>query len=72
MPYHPPRVGLCIIRLEREGARVLVSLRLAADITEGSGERQHRFTDIDLALQVVHDFMTSFVQRPSDPDPGCS
>lgn len=72
MRYRPPRTGLCIIRLECEGARVLVSVRLSADITERSGERQYRFADIDQALQVVRDFMTSFVQRPSDPNPGCS
>ena len=66
-PYHAPQVGLCIIRLEREDARVLVSLRLSADITERSGERQYRFADVDQALQVVRDFMTSFVQRSNGP-----
>lgn len=59
----PPRAGVCIIRLEHDGTRLRVSLRLSADVANRSGERQLRFTDIDQALEVVRDFMTSFAQE---------
>jgi len=68
----PPRAGVCIIRLEHDGTRLRVSIRLRADVANRSGERQHRFTDIDRALEVVRDFMRSFVEDRPDPHPGSS
>jgi hypothetical protein len=62
MTSQPPRVGVCIIRLEHDGARLTVSVRLSEDVANRSGERNHRFTDVDRALEVVRDFMRSFVQ----------
>lgn len=68
----PPRAGVCIIRLEHDGTRLRVSIRLSADVANRSGERQHRFTDVDRALEVVRDFMRSFVEDRPDPHPGGS
>jgi len=68
----PPRAGVCIIRLEHDGARLRVSLRLSADVANRSDERKYRFTDIDRALEVVRDFMRSFAQDRGDPHPGGS
>jgi hypothetical protein len=72
MTSQPLRTGVCIIRLEHDGARVLVSLQLNADIRERSGDRQHRCADIDEALQVVRDFVTSFARHPANSHPGTS
>jgi hypothetical protein len=72
MTSQPPRAGVCIIRLEHDGARLRVSVRLSADVANRSSERQHRFTDIDRALEVVRDFMRSFVQDRPNPRPGSS
>jgi hypothetical protein len=66
----PPQVGVCIIRLEHDGARLRISVRLRADVANRSGERQHRFTDIDRALEIVRDFMRPFVQDRPNPHPG--
>ena len=66
----PPRAGVCIIRLEQDGARLRISVRLRADVVNRSGERQYRFTDIDRALEMVRDFMRPFVQDRANPHPG--
>jgi hypothetical protein len=68
----PPRAGVCIIRLEHDGARLRISLRLSADVANRSAERQHRFTDVDRALEAVRDFMRSFAQDRADPRRGDS
>ena len=55
----PPRVAVCVIRAERQGAGMLVTLVITADIEEASNQRLH-VTDIDTALETVRRFLLQF------------
>ena len=64
-----PRTGVCILRLDREAARLLISVRLNDDISKPSGERKLWFADPEEALHVVHDFVEAFAGGSSLPQP---
>jgi len=58
-PGPPTAVG--IVRLEREGARVRITLRLTSDIDSPDAEWSHECTDVDEAVTVLRSFLNRFV-----------
>jgi hypothetical protein len=50
-----------IVRLEREGARVRITLRLTSDIDSPDAEWSHECTDVDEAVTVLRSFLNRFV-----------
>ena len=55
------------MRLEREGARVRITLRLTSDIASPDVEWSHECTDVDDAVTVLRSFLNRFAadsQRP--------
>jgi hypothetical protein len=56
----PPRAGVCIVRAERQDAGMLISLVIAANTEEISGQRSMHVTDIDAALDAVRQFLIRF------------
>jgi hypothetical protein len=65
-----PRTGVCILRLEREAARLLISVRLNDDISKPSAERKLWFAEPEEALRLVHDFVEAFAGGASVPHGG--
>jgi hypothetical protein len=64
-PGPPTAVG--IVRLEREGARVRITLRLTSDIDSPNAEWSRECMDVDDAVTVFRSFLDRFVaasQRP--------
>ena len=64
-PVPPTAVG--IVRLEREGARVRINLRLTLDIDSPGAEWSRECTDVDDAVIVLRSFLNRFAadsQRP--------
>jgi hypothetical protein len=56
-----------IVRLDREGTRARITLRLTLDIASPDAEWSHECTDVDDAVTVLRSFMNRFVadrQRP--------
>lgn len=49
------------MRLEREGARVRITLRLTSDIDSPDAEWSHECTDVDEAVTVLRSFLNRFV-----------
>lgn len=49
------------MRLEREGARVRITLRLTSDIDSPDAEWSHECTDVDEAVTVLRSFLNQFV-----------
>jgi len=59
----PPRAAVCIVRAERQGAGMLISLVIAENIEEISGQRSMHVTNIDAALDAVRHFLVQFVSQ---------
>jgi hypothetical protein len=55
----PAQAAVCVIRAERQGTGMLVTLAITADIEEASIQRLH-VTDIDAALEAVRHFLIQF------------
>lgn len=60
----PPRAAVCVVRAERQGTRMLITLMITADIEEISGERSLHVNDIDGALEAVRHFLVRFRGSP--------
>ena len=56
----PPRTAVCVVRAERRGTGLLITLVINADIEEISAERSLRLTDINAAVDAVRDLLAEF------------
>jgi hypothetical protein len=66
---HPP-AAVCVVRAERQGAGLLITLIINADIDQVSRQRLEHFADIDAALEAVRHFLVQFAD--SSPRSGPS
>jgi hypothetical protein len=57
---NPPRAAVCVIRAERQGAGLLITLVITEDIEDSSGQRSLHVTDIGNAVRTVRHFLTRF------------
>jgi hypothetical protein len=64
MSHIPPRAAVCVVRAERQGTGMLITLVITPDIEEISGERSLHVSDIDAALDVVRQFLVRFAGSP--------
>jgi len=55
-----PQAAVCIVRAERQDMGMLITLMVAANIEEVSGRRSLHFTEIDVALDAIRDFLVQF------------
>jgi hypothetical protein len=65
--HRPPRIGVCVIRLEQETTRLLCSLRMTEDVTRPSAERHLSFPSTDEAVKAVRDFVEHFAGGARPP-----
>jgi hypothetical protein len=62
MRYHISRTGVCIVRIESERDRVLITVRTNADIAQLSAERVIVVTDVEAAANEVREFLALFAR----------
>jgi len=55
------RTAVVILRMEEQGAGLLISVRLNADIGQLSSEREAKYADPEEALEAIRRFVRSFV-----------
>lgn len=58
---HSP-TGVCVIRVEVQRRGILITLRINPDAAQVSTERVRRVADVETAVQIVSDFLGSFVR----------
>lgn len=56
------RTGVCLLRLEEQGDRVLITVLVTSDVRAG-GEAHRAFVDVEEALAHVRGFVEAFVAR---------
>ena len=56
------RTGVCLVRIERQGSGVLITLRTNDDIRQLSTERVDTVADVGAAVQMVREFLTTFAR----------
>jgi hypothetical protein len=52
-----------VVRIEKQGSGVLITLRTNDDIEQLSTERVFTVADVSAAVKVVREFLTAFMQR---------
>jgi hypothetical protein len=57
------RVGICLVRIERQGSGVLITLRTNDDIEQVSTERVRTVADVAAAVQIVREFLDAYAGR---------
>jgi len=62
MPRHPSRVAVCILRVEAEPARLIITMTVNRDIAAATTQPVARFTDIGSAAASVTEFLESFAR----------
>jgi len=56
-----------VIRITAQGSRTFISLRENADVERIPADRTCKMSDVNEAVQAVHEFLTSFVAAsPAD------
>jgi len=63
VPVHPPRTGVCVIRVETRDGRLLVTLRTNPDIEHVSTEQIHHLVEVESTLIAVRQFLAAFAAR---------
>jgi len=63
----PSRAGYCVIRVETQGSGVLITLRTNLDADQVSTERLRRVAEVETAVQVVREFLRTFVLSSHAP-----
>jgi hypothetical protein len=56
----PPRAAVCIVRAEQQDTGLLITLVIAANVEQISGQQSLHVTDIDAALDAVRHFLVQF------------
>jgi hypothetical protein len=64
---NPSRAGFCLVSIKMQAGGVLIKLLINDDVLQCSTEREEHTTDVGAAVQVISEFLTSFVRR----SPGC-
>jgi hypothetical protein len=59
MPRHPSRVAVCILRVEVEPGRLIITMTVNRDIGAATAQPVARFTDIGSAAASVTEFLES-------------
>jgi hypothetical protein len=65
MRHNPGSTAVCIVRVERQGDGLLITLLTNSNIAEASSERSTKLTGIDEALAAVREFLVGFEQEGS-------
>jgi hypothetical protein len=60
-------VGVCLIRIEAQGAAFLITVRRNPDIDRRSGEVVTAFSEVELALLTVRGFLEQFSRNAATP-----
>jgi hypothetical protein len=56
----PRRTAVCVVRVERQLAGLLITLTLNPDIEEMSSQRSQRTNEIDTAMATIRQFLVDF------------
>jgi len=59
MPRHRAPVAVCILRVEAEPERVLITMTINRDIATAATEQVRRFTDAASAVAAVAEFLAT-------------
>jgi hypothetical protein len=59
MPRHRAPVAVCILRVEAEPERVLITMTINRDIATAATEQVRRFTDAASAVAAVAEFLAA-------------
>jgi hypothetical protein len=62
MPRHRPRVAVCILRVEVEPRRLIITMTVNRDIATATAQPVAHFTDTNSATASVAEFLESFTQ----------
>ncbi|TCN32793.1 hypothetical protein EV644_12413 [Kribbella orskensis] len=52
--------GLCLVRLEHRSDGLLITIQTSSDIEQVSAESVSHTTDIEGAIRIIREFMTTF------------
>jgi hypothetical protein len=63
MPAQAARSAICVVVLERQGARVLIAVKLIPDSNASSAASRLLFVDRNQALDAIRTFMETFARR---------
>jgi len=62
MPRHQPRVAVCILRVEVEPTRLIITMTVNRDIATAAAQPVAHFTDTNSAAASVAEFLESFTR----------
>jgi len=57
-----PQAAVCVVRVERQDAGLLITLVINADIDQVSKQQLAYFADIDAALDAIRHFLVQFTE----------
>jgi hypothetical protein len=60
MTHDRSRTGVCFVRIETQGSRMLLTLRMIPDIERVSTERVRVVMDVEAAVREVREFLETF------------
>jgi hypothetical protein len=61
MGHIPPRAAVCVIRAERQGTGLLITLVITENVEDISDQRSRHVTGVDDAVDAVRQFLIRFV-----------
>ena len=64
-----PRAAVCVVRVERQDAGLLITLVINADIDRVSTPRLLHYADIDAAVDAIRRFLVQFADSSSRSGP---
>jgi hypothetical protein len=62
MPRHQPQVAVCILRVEVEPSRLIITMTVNRDIATAAAQPVAYFTDTKSAADSVAEFLESFTR----------
>ncbi|HEY4004102.1 MAG TPA: hypothetical protein VGM60_02795 [Pseudonocardia sp.] len=66
----PSAAALCCILVERQPYGLLVTATMNPDVADRSGDRVVRLTQLSEAIELVTDFLATWVERHDEDRPG--
>ena len=60
MAQHPPRTGVCLVRIEAQDTSFLITVRRIREISNPADEVVTRFSEAEPALMAVRNFLEQF------------
>jgi len=67
MPRHRSRVAVCILRVELEPGRLVITMTVNRDIATSAAQPVTRFTETGSATAAVAEFLDSFSDGKKSP-----